>query len=185
MRRRARTTRAACIAALGLWGGLAPAQPGLNPVDQQLDDVSPLGNSLRVQPLDLRRPIEFDRVYRIDPTPDLFGGSRKFARIDNGVIAVFDRSEYSRAARGVLSADIPAGTVFYLGSPESVLSSTYQARGPSILAVDRSAMEQNLKPPGPRPSQKLSQQITPTIFSGEAYRQYRVGQLLDQAARGG
>lgn len=187
MHRTPRPTQLVCIATLIVVGSgaLAPGQPGLTPVEQQFDDVSPLSNSLRLQPLDLRRPLEFDRVYRIDPTPDLFGGSRKFARIDNGIVAVFDRSEYSPVTRGVLSADIPAGTVFYIGSPESVLTSTYHARGPSILAVDRSALEQNLRAPGPRPAPKFSEQVTPTVFSGEAYRQYRVGQLLDMAASRG
>jgi len=175
------TRGAAALAAV--FAGAAWSQPGLpplTPVDQQFDDVSPLSNSLRVVDYDLRRPFQFERVYRIDPTPRLFGGEQKFARIDNGVIAVFDRSQYVRVRRGLLLAEVPVGTVFYLGSPESVL-----ARGgptpPSILTVDMSAGEETLRAPGLAPKSPGPEQLMQTVFSGEAYRVYRVGQLLDIA----
>lgn len=181
---RAWQARAWSIALLG--GTWAMAQPGLTPVEQQFDDVSPLSNSLRVQPLDLRQPIEFDRVYRLDPTPRLFGGGRKFARIDNGIIAVFDRSEYSPVQRGVLRADIPAGTVFYLGDPSAVLFARgHEDSGPSILAVNISAAGLIDRTHSQRENVGLFEQSTPTVFSNEAYRVYRVGQLLDLAASRG
>jgi hypothetical protein len=178
---------AACVvifaAAAGGVNGMALGQPGLTPVDEQFDDVSPLSNSLRVQPLDLRQPIQFDRVYRIDPNLRLFGGGQKFARIDNGIIAVFDRSEYTPAKRGVLRAEIPAGTVFYLGDPTAVLAAHGQEDyGPSILAVNLSAAEQIESPVHRRENIGLIEQSTPTVFSNEAYRVYRIGQLLDMAA---
>lgn len=176
-------------AALGPWVVVALvesaswAQPTFTPVDEQFDDVSPLSNSLKVQPLDLRQPIQFNHVYRIDPSVQLFGGGQKFARIDNGVIAVFDRSEYTPVKQGVLRADVPAGTVYYLGDPATVLSARGRTdAGPSILAVNLSAADELNYPTVRRESLGLVETLTPTVFSGEAYRVYRVGQLLDVAA---
>lgn len=162
-----------------------PGQPGLRLVEEQFDDVSPLSNSLRVQQRDPRRPVDFDRVYRVDGNLRLFGGGQRFVRIDSGIVAVFSRSEYTPVKQGVLRADIPAGTVFYLGDVRSILSDdSSEAYRPGILAVDLSAAGLTQEALGPRERPSVSNMETPTVFSNEAYRVYRVGQLLDRAAAG-
>lgn len=85
----------------------AQEQP-VRPIDQGYEDTDALRTSIRVEPIDLRRPAGFGQVYRVpgDPTA--------FSRTDGAVTAVFDRGAYVRTPQGVMP-DIPAGTVFYIG----------------------------------------------------------------------
>jgi len=80
------------------------------PVDPGLSDVGPLALSQRILRADLRVPTAFERVYRVK-LPD---GSSVFARIDNGVTAVFPRSDYVSTSQGVFAV-VPPGTVYSIG----------------------------------------------------------------------
>lgn len=108
-------------------GGLAMAQPdsgallrpyvpreGLRRVEQGVADAGPLSISLRDLSGDLRTPDAFRDVYRL---PDSVGRrAGQFARVsgNGGIIAVYPRGTYTPTSNG-LRADVPPGTIFYLG----------------------------------------------------------------------
>lgn len=92
--------------------------PRLRPVDAGRQDTGPLSTSTRVTQLDLRLPLGFDKVYRIDGSSP---ASSKFARKSGGLTAVFNRSQYMQVSNGAMVAEIPAGTTFYIGNlPQTV-----------------------------------------------------------------
>jgi hypothetical protein len=110
----------------------------LIPVTANTQDASSASTSLSTEPLDLRQPMRFDRVFALSREPgDLkggtllnFGGSRVaassvpldtsktqwFARVDGGILALFPRSVYTETSQGTM-AEVPAGTVFAIGHP--------------------------------------------------------------------
>lgn len=111
------------------------------PVASDTRDSSPVSASLSAEPIDLRMPLLFDRVFavRSNAPADMRGGSilnfgggniaassapldssgtQWFARIDGGIIALFPRSTYVQTPQGTL-AEVPAGTVYVIGSPPS------------------------------------------------------------------
>lgn len=123
--------RRAWRAAVGLAGSLAaPAALAQDEVDllerveAGVADTSPLGESLRLAPLDLRSPLGFDAVYRVRGS----NGEDLFARASGGLIAVFPVSIY---APGTRAPEIPPGTVFYIGG----LPSTFLSQQPSVELV--------------------------------------------------
>ena len=83
----------------------------LKPLDQTVEDTSPLAISLRQIERGLRKPSAFDQVYRVPNRDDLL------MRIEGGMYAVFPQSVYTRGRNGTLPL-IPAGTVFYIGFPD-------------------------------------------------------------------
>lgn len=105
-----------------LWAQSAPSRPanpgtatasGSQSLDQGFEDVSPLGQSLILQPIDMRTDFDFDRVYN-------FGdGSGRYIRRHGALNAVFPQSDYVRQ-RGQSRAIVPAGTVYYIGDPVAV-----------------------------------------------------------------
>lgn len=92
----------------------------LQVVDPGVGDVGPLGISTRSLPVDLRSPSGFDRVYRVPGSSRGVGGfattpvGERLARVDGGITAVFDRSEYVQTKKGIRPV-FPANTVFYIG----------------------------------------------------------------------
>lgn len=89
---------------------------GLIPVDPRYDDLNPIRTSLRVIQPDPRVPTGFEQVYRLRTAPNARPGSPdQFARVSGALTAVFPHSEYRRTKRGV-QAQIPAGTVYYIGA---------------------------------------------------------------------
>lgn len=122
-----------------------PAAPRFEQVDEGFDDAG--GQSLKVQPLDLRRPIGFEHVYRVSTgprrggTPDLAGPTELFARKSGGITAVFPRSEYVATEEGDVYAKIPAGTVFHVGSvrPEALGRFEPSNSAPSPLSASTRA----------------------------------------------
>lgn len=93
--------------------GYARAQQserGLVPVTPGTQDAAPLRRDMMVQPMDLRLPVGFDRVYRDR------GGSDMYYRIGGGVTAKFPRSVYYSTPGGTVTG-IPPGTVFMIGPP--------------------------------------------------------------------
>jgi len=83
---------------------------GFRRVDQGFDDVSLLGQSFILQPINLRRDTDFDRIY------DVGDGSGRFVRRSGALNAVFSQSEYANQ-RGRVTATVPAGTIYYIGEP--------------------------------------------------------------------
>lgn len=106
-------------------GGLTPAslraspvpeRPDAGRVDQTRGDVGPVAASLARTDasVDLRTPTGFESVYRLRGFGGI-GGSDAYARRSGALTAVFARSQYSRGEQGALRADVPAGTLFYIG----------------------------------------------------------------------
>jgi len=126
---------------------------GLEKVQQGVGDVGPLGVDMRLQPLDLRLPVGFDAVYR-GRTTDAFGAeSDYFVRRHGAVSAVFPRSIYTEVGEGVRSADVPPGTVYYIGdlpahllgdagSPFGLTPPPAEQRSPMPLASASDALAQ-------------------------------------------
>ena len=83
----------------------------LKPLDQTVEDISPLSISLRHIERGLREPSAFDQVYRVPDRDDLL------MRIEGGIYAVFPQSMYTQGENGTLPL-IPAGTVFHIGYPD-------------------------------------------------------------------
>lgn len=119
----------------------SPAHAGravLIPVTPNTQDASSASTSLTSEPIDLRAPMRFERVFAIGREPGnlrggtllSFGGSRVaaasvpldtsrtqwFARVDGAILALFPRSVYSETSQGTL-AEVPAGTIFAIGRP--------------------------------------------------------------------
>lgn len=119
-------------------GSTTPA--GLRPVDPTYEDTGPLGVSLRQLRPDLRTPLDFDRVYQIQPAHP--NGPDQFTRISGAIAAVFPRSQYTTTRNGV-RIDVPAGTVFYIGGPPvpaaSSLPPTHRPSEATSLADNRVA----------------------------------------------
>lgn len=159
---------------------LLTAQPPGTPVTPAMADVSPLGEALRLEPVSYLVESDFSRVYEIEPTPGLFGreGTRRFARRAGAVTAIFPRAAYAETAQGPVAL-IPADTVFVIGPlPETRPVDTEAA---SVLAADLratpSTMAKRRAPQGPA-SRAVS------IWTDAAYRDARLGAILDAAAEG-
>lgn len=85
--------------------------PALQRVEPGVGDVDPLRASLRDLSVDLRSSGDFSTPYRI---PGQTAADDRFVRFGGGTTAVFPRSVYTSTRRGVV-AEIPPGTVFYIG----------------------------------------------------------------------
>ncbi|MBL8761093.1 MAG: hypothetical protein JNL50_07300 [Phycisphaerae bacterium] len=176
------------------------AEPPLEPVEQGGQDANPLAAPARMQPLDLRLPLGFDRVYRV-VEPGRSPLNQRYARSSGALTAVFPRSQYTPTRDGVVP-EIPAGTVFYIGDlPEDVFSSPPPGvrRGPTYLdlsaraappageastdagraardgALGRSADRVVRRDPIERPSPE-------SIMTDDGFRVARVCELIDRAA---
>lgn len=108
---------AACVTPLAHAQTPAPANwSERNPADAGFEDVSPLGDSFRLEPVDLRQGTGFERVYKLG-TEQNEGTSRElFARSNGAVTAVFPRADYVATRRGTV-AIAPADTLYVIGSP--------------------------------------------------------------------
>lgn len=163
-------------------------QPALRPVDPGVADTGPLNGPGRVQPVDMRQPSQFDRVYEVE-----IDGKRYFARGNGAMTAVFDRSNYVNYG-GRAFPVVPAGTKFYIGRipnsppPDSGPPSKQSAAFPVNLSnaakilgtsVDLSAAGVN-QPQAPA-SASDSQSATSNLWQSESYRIRRTSQLIDLA----
>ncbi len=83
----------------------------LVPVDQRIEDVSPLGLSLREMQPTLREPNNFQELYRFR------GDDENLVRAQGGLYLVFQRSIYGSDRKGNVFPLIPPNTVFYIGPP--------------------------------------------------------------------
>ncbi len=125
-----RIPAAAVLAVLVFVGGAAAQtveQRGLRPVDQTVEDVDPLGVSLRRHDAGLRTTGERGNVFRyIDPREPTDGSADPNAQrlfyMSRGVTAEFDRSQYGilidqRNRSATVLQLIPPNTVFHIGPP--------------------------------------------------------------------
>ncbi|MFG0305352.1 MAG: hypothetical protein ACF8Q5_03965 [Phycisphaerales bacterium JB040] len=161
-----------------------PAPPGWTPIDPATADADPLAASSRLLPADLRTPTDFDRVYRL-PTVT---GPELFARIDRGLTAVFQRSDYRPSG-----ASVPAGTTWYIGPlPEGLLAPRIGAGHSDLAARSRERAVEHLRVADrPKPDRALPGEPATVATSshpampweGELHRRARVRELLHQAAR--
>lgn len=152
------------------------------PVEQGVADLGPLSQSLRVEQPDLRAPAGFDQVYRLhSPSGESF-----YARIGGGVVAVFPRSVYVPTRRGLL-ADIPPGTVFYIGGLPPVYNDQpgISALPPSPLLADTAVapLAADLRLPLQATAPLPTPPPLPSLWTDETYRHHRLQRLLDLARR--
>ena len=169
------------------------AQPELRPVDEGFEDVSPLAAPTFVEPIDLRKPSGFDRVYEIT-TPS---GEKAFVRIDNGLVAIFKRSDY---AAGSGDAFIPPNTRFHIGTQDIIGGQTTQSytptaasrrggrpntrvsnRVPNVRLEDARPLPTAAIEPEPEPTAGDQSAGPPSIITNEYYRRLRIAQLLQSA----
>lgn len=177
----------------------SPSQP--RPVEQGVGDLNPLQISNRLEPLDLRRPTGWERVYRLNGVPGRDGGRGLFARFDGGIAAVFPWSSYESTRRGAV-ATVPAGTKYYIGVLPESLTEAKPAEEPeaSFNYLDRSARagqperpvqfietaQQNSARPALRTGGTVEPSAPPagpSIWTSEAYRRARLEELLARAAK--
>ena len=164
-------------------------QPEARVIEEGVDDVSPLARSSRIAPLDIRMPSDFEKVYEIT-TPD---GKKVFARIDNGIAAIFTRSDYTRSG----DALIPPNTVFHFGTSEILSSHSAPIITPANASnrLDTRVPQGRAQtPPRSAPQTAGAHQSTeaasapqaipgpPSIITNEIYRRFRIAQLLQSAA---
>ena len=102
---------AIAILALSLTSTVVGQSDDLRPLDQRVEDTSPLSRSLRTIERGLRAPTGVNQVYRFPGQEDLY------MRIIGGIHAVFPQSAYSSGRNGPVPL-IPAGTIFYIGLPD-------------------------------------------------------------------
>jgi hypothetical protein len=97
-------------------------QRGYEPVDQTVEDIDPLGVSLRQREAGLNVTGEQGNVFRrIDPRGP---ADNRLLLVNQGVFAEFDRSNYAalidrRNERVRIFQLIPANTVFHIGMPKA------------------------------------------------------------------
>jgi hypothetical protein len=167
----------------------------LRPVQQGAADINPVSTSLRWQPLDLRQPANFDRVYRlsdvIDPAtapPGVFPQDGGFVRFDAGVSAVYPWSSYAHTRRGTF-AEIPAGTVFHIGLqparpgefPTATLAPPNYVNLSANLAASSLQVTQTGNQTGTQAG--VPEAAAASLWTDDAYRRKRVGALIDAVAR--
>ncbi|MBX3407876.1 MAG: hypothetical protein KF869_14040 [Phycisphaeraceae bacterium] len=186
-------------AAWGVQPGTRPVDSrGLKRLDQGYEDIDPLRASLRMQPVDLRMPLDFDAVYSLPGR----GATDRLVRMSGALAAVFPRSEYVAMERGVRVL-VPANTVFYIGSlpageeeaPRVVAPGSAAARadlGRADSAADGLARTQDVSiaafanDAGAKSDARAALRAPATagrgIMNDEGYRAARVRQLLETAA---
>ena len=182
---------------LMLGAGVAQAQLiYLEPVEAGTEDVNPLLRSLRPVRADLRVATDFERVYRVTGDVRAFGGSDEemYARVSNGLVAMFPKSVYSSTSRRAL---IPPGTIWVLGAHARAgiaPAKSDEARGEVRPLDARLEVMQNQAVHNRRlntdatitPRQRAVRTIEiPCLFESESIRHQRLSARLDEAFRAG
>jgi hypothetical protein len=133
----------------------------LVPVDQRIEDVSPLGLSLRQMQPTLRQPNNFQELYRFR------GDDENLVRAQGGLYLVFQRSIYGADKKGKVYPLVPPNTVFYIGPPPGWMISS------AVTAVASSEMAD-----AARIDDRLDLRITPGLVidtaGGEPVRHHAV-----------
>lgn len=188
-------TSCAVLVLLGGWAGAARGQfIYLEPIEAGTEDVNALRSSLATVRADLRVPTDFERVYRVTGDVRAFGGGAEemYARVSNGLVAMFPKSVYAGRSRRAI---IPPGTIWVLGAharngiaPAKVEESRGEVR-PLDARIDvmtnqavgnRRLNTDVVTTPKRRPTRVLD---FPCIFESESIRHQRVEARLDEALR--
>jgi hypothetical protein len=159
----------------GLWQ--PPSLQGLKRVEEGVSDVGPLGASQRLVPMDLRVPTGFEGVYEFQRERRWDKPETMYMRVSGGMAAVFPRSVYVEAGGGLIP-EIPAGTVFLIGTGEGAWMPTPGRWSTSPLAVDlRYTPEMETVAAPPRQEEAATE--PPTIWTSESFRRARTQTLLE------
>lgn len=172
---------------------LAPAMAlgqldDLERVDQGIADRGSLSTSLRQIDSGLQQPNGFQQLYRVP------GGSGDLMRVDGALYAVFPQSVYSSTEDGMV-ADIPPGTVFYIGGLPSDLTGASAPWSPHLPTGPAGATRQldetgRVLPPPALEQVNRYATGTPihrkastarTVVTDPTYRARRVRSLMRQA----
>ena len=177
------------------------AWSSLEAVDAGTEDVSLLGESLRLVPIDMRVSDSFSSIFRLD---GIDGWEDQFARREGALTAVFPQSVYYPTQSGVEIA-IPAGTVFLIGAPPEWMFARYdlaqdvptQEAGPTALpdlrigtglgseAVDtRAPVTQTVLASPERDLRQVEHRRPPMPWRTDHRRAERVSSLLSLAVAG-
>lgn len=126
------------------WGQTSPAaDEALIPVEQGVEDISPVAEGLRyIDPRSIQQP-SFDQLWRLR-------GTDYFVRVDGALHAVFRRSDYQNTPQGIQVA-VPADTVFYIGAPTELLSAAADEIDRSLQGQRGDPRRRGLSPPTLRP----------------------------------
>ncbi len=127
------------------------SRPRLQGVEQTIEDISPLGTSLRSFQTDLRLPSGFESVYRL---PGDSTGRERLMRMDGALIATFPRSDYKdvfvrerfllflqRDRKVGEVPTVPPGTVFHIGMPPELIQEADAEDRPRALPETMVAQE--------------------------------------------
>ena len=174
---------------------IGPSWQAGSPLDQGFADVGPASTSLRQVQIDPRSPVGFEQVFR---TRD-----GNLMRQDGGIRAIFPRSAYVVDANGP-RPEVPAGTVFHIGSEDPGLVTPRQDPTVQTHGVDRRVQTRIDATPswgrryepqraGSRASSLATNeasipdgaQAVVTLFSSESYRRARVASLLHRTIEAG
>lgn len=91
-----------------------PQSDGARRVQSGTEDAYPLLLSNPPPVIDMRSQTSFETVYTFQATDPMARNNGYFFRVAGAITAVFPRSVYMESRDGV-QADIPPGTVFYIG----------------------------------------------------------------------
>lgn len=184
--------------------------PSFTRLEQTVGDVDPLGISLRQLSTDLRQPVGFRDVFRINGSAmharrfgfsATSGGTDLLARMDGAVTAVFPQSVYVPTREGIVPL-VPPGTIFFIGAlpfdpfgddqdlpaPRDRIDSRIDTRAASVYPERARAtpMPERMTPASAEhaetPKGELPPTPTPSIMTDEQLRRSTVRMLLMKAA---
>lgn len=166
----------------------------LVPIDPGTEDVSILREGGRQMPVDLRKPLNFEQVYRVEGDLSRLGvlgispapGQSMYARASGGLIAVFPQSEYVRTRQGAFPI-VPANTTFLLGSAQTLTQLPKDSALAGGVTAASAAQRVDLRArvttePVPMASRPPRREAG-SIWESEVTRRSRLEQLLDQASK--
>lgn len=165
----------------------------LVPVDPGTEDVSNLWSGGRQMPVDLRTPLDFDQVYRVEGDLSRLGvlgvGSRPdqvmYARASGGTIAIFPRSKYVPTREGMFPV-IPENTTFVTSSLSvPAINTSWMKQDSGTITAASAAQKVYLRANVAGAQQELEAKAPrrepATIWTSEVVRRSRLAALMDQA----
>jgi hypothetical protein len=129
-------------------------------------------------PVDLRIPTGFEGVYQFERPGPLGQPETMYMRANGSLTAVFPRSVYVTAPNGLVP-EIPAGTVFVIGSPlgDPWAFGAKRGRAASPFAIDQRITDSQAGPPRPAAAPHAVEDPA-SIWASERTRQRRLAELM-------
>lgn len=166
----------------------------LVPIDPGTEDVSRLWEGGRQMPVELRKPLNFEQVYRVEGDLSRLGvlgvspatGQAMYARASGGLVAIFPQSEYVATKQGRFPV-VPANTTFLLGSIQTSPNSPAGVRTPEMGQMNRTAASMAQRVDQRAIASRIPDFAPPprreriSIWNSEATRRLRLATLLDEA----